>query len=165
MSEPVPLWTMTVQPRPVRKLLYLPAKTAHDYFSYCAEMGCDWEDFLDQIPEKFDTAALVTLPQRLNQPGRAIVAAGIEVPEDFDQPLPGHYQSAILPACSLVYFQSAPYVQESEFAQAIATVNQALATYVPAKFGYRHADQIAPRFNFGATPQTGARLAIPVLPL
>ena len=43
---------ITAKERNKRKLIYLPSKNAQDYFSYCEEVGCEWEGLLNSIPEK-----------------------------------------------------------------------------------------------------------------
>ena len=93
--------TVTPVNRPKRKLIYLPSKSATDYFSYCEEVGCDWEGLLNSIPEKFDTASLIDLPDFLVDEDISKVAAGVEVPIDYDKPLPGGYKIAELEECTM----------------------------------------------------------------
>ena len=71
--------TVTPIHRPNRKLIYLPARSATDYLSYCEEMGCDWEGLLNSIPEKLESAALMDLPDFLQEEGIGKVAAGVDV--------------------------------------------------------------------------------------
>lgn len=147
--------------RPQRKLIFLRSQNATDYLSYCEEMGCDWEGLLNSIAEKMDMAALIELPKSLVSPGLCCVAAGIEVPEEFDKPLPEGYEMAKLPEGSLLYFKGMPYENEEDFCEAIRIVMEAIENYRPEAYGYRFSDE-APRFNFGATGATGAKFAIPV---
>ena len=82
--------------RPKRKLIYLTSHSATDYLSYCEEIGCDWEGLLNSIPEKFDTAALIDLPDFLHENGTSKIASGVEVPLDYEKPLPDGYKIAEL---------------------------------------------------------------------
>lgn len=51
--------TVTAVDRSERKMIILRSKSAQDYFSYCAEVGCDWEGQLNSVPERYDNAALI----------------------------------------------------------------------------------------------------------
>ena len=96
--------TVTPVNRPKRKLIYLTSKSATDYLSYCEEVGCDWEGLLNSIREKFDTAALIDLPDSLQENGISKIAAGVEVPIDYNKALPDGYEVAKLPECVMLYF-------------------------------------------------------------
>jgi len=158
--------TVTITPveRPARKLILQRAKktTGGDYFAFCEEMGCDWEGLLDSIPEKFDTAALLTLPRKLIVPGTSDTAAGVEVPADYAKPIPAGYDIVDLPPCTMLYFNGAPYENEDDFCKAIGIVCEAMDAYDPGVYGWKFAPDYAPRYNFGACAANGARQAIPV---
>ena len=151
--------------RPKRKLIYLPSKSASCYFSYCEEVGCGWEGLLNSIPEKFDTAAILDLPEFLHEKGFGSTAAGVEVPYDYDKPLPEGYKVAELSECTMLYFQSEPFENSDDFGAYIGQVFKAKENYSIERYGYKTASDIAPAFNFGAEPETGARIAIPVIKL
>ena len=161
MDHTLFLCTVTPQQRPARKLIYQPAQNATDYLSYCEEKGCAWEGLLNSIPEKFDTAALLELPPQLVPQGACAVAAGVEVPANYAAPLPAGYETALLEPCVMLYFQGAPYEEEAAFCDAIEGVYRAVEGYDAPRYGYRFARHLAPMFNFGAEPKTGARLAVP----
>lgn len=76
MSSEMSLCMITAQERPERKLVYLPSKKGEDDFSYCEEMGCEWEGLLNSVAEKFDTASLMKLPDFLVEAGYTKAAAG-----------------------------------------------------------------------------------------
>lgn len=160
--EPTAICNVTAVERPKRKLIYLPSKLATDYLSYCEEVGCDWEGVLNSIPEKTDTAALLTLPDILVQDGFGKIASGVEVPPDYAKPLPEGYWTADLPPCTMLYFQSTPYENPDDFSKYIGIVFRAIEQYPFSLYGYRRADHIAPTLNMGAETTTGARIAIPV---
>ena len=157
--------TVTPVQRPKRKLIYLPSKSASCYFSYCEEMGCGWEGLLNSIPEKFDTAAILDLPEFLLEKGFGKTASGIEVPLDYDKPLPEGYRIAELDECIMLYFQSEPFENPDDFGDYIGQVFKASENYNFESYGYKTAENIAPDFNFGAEPETGARIAVPVIKL
>ncbi len=90
--------------RPKRKLIYLPSKCADGYLSYCEEVGCDWEGLQNSIPEKFDSAAILELPDFLHEEGYSNIASGVEVPLDYSKPLPDGYKTAELSECIMLYF-------------------------------------------------------------
>lgn len=154
--------TVTPVNRPKRKMIYLTSKSATDYLSYCEEVGCDWEGLLNSIREKFDTAALIDLPDSLQENGISKIAAGVEVPIDYEKPLPEGYRVAELPECVMLYFQSEPYDNPDDFGKYIGLVFKAIENYNLERYGYRSATSIAPTLYLGAEPEIGARVAIPV---
>lgn len=160
--ETTAICTVTPIDRPQRKLIYLTSKAATDYLSFCEEVGCDWEGLLNSIQEKFDTAALIELPDSLRKNGISKIAAGVEVPISYEKPLPEGYQAAMLPECVMLYFQSEPYDNADNFGAYIGQVFQAIEKYDFPRYGYQQAKDLAPTFNFGAEPDTGARAAVPV---
>lgn len=154
--------TVTPINRPKRKLIYLTSKAATDYLSYCEEVGCEWEGLLNSIHEKFDTAALIDLPDYLQEDGISKIAAGVEVPIDYKKPMPEEYRMAELPECVMLYFQSEPYDNPDDFGKYIGQVFKAIENYDFERYGYKYATSIAPTLNLGAEPEIGARIAIPV---
>jgi AraC family transcriptional regulator len=156
-----PVVTVTAVERPARKMIILRSAGASDYFSFCGEMGCDWEGILNSAPERYENAALITLPKGLVREGTSATAAGIEVLQCYDKKLPKGYELIDLPACTMLFFQGMPFEDEGRFCEAIDIVMEAVAAYGPEDYGYSFADDIAPRFNFGASAKTGARIAVP----
>lgn len=152
---------VTAKEQKRRKLIYLPSRHAQDYFSYCEEVGCEWEGLLNSIPEKLDTAALIELPDALVESGCSKIAAGIEVPLEYNKRLPEHYKVTELPECFMLYFQSEPYEKEEDFGKAIESVYKAVDKFRPGVYGFEFAYDIAPSFNFGADAEVGARIAVP----
>ena len=153
--------TVSLITKPKRKLIFKRSKTANGYLSYCEENGCEWEGLLNSINEKFDTAALIELPDDLIKEGYSPIAAGIEVPLDYTFEISG-YETSKLPESFYLYFQSEPYENEDDFAYAIGCVDRAIEKYDFARFGYKPIKEKSPSFNYGAQPENGARIAIPV---
>ncbi len=156
--------TVIVTPakRPARKLIMLRSNNAVDYLSYCNEMGCGWEGLLNSIPERFENAALLTLPARLIKGGSSSCAAGVEVPADYLKPIPEGYEAVELAPCGMLYFQGMPFDDEDDFCHAISIVMEAVDSYRPETYGYAFDYEAAPIFNFGASAKAGARMAVPV---
>ncbi len=154
--------TVTVADRPKRKLIYLPSKTGKDYWSFCQEMGCDWEGLLMSVKDKFDAPAFLTLNSKLIPTGCDVGAAGVEVPLEYAGEIPEGYLTVELPEGKLMYFQSEPFEDENDFGEAIGLVFRAYESYMPENYGYEFALDQAPLFNFGAAAETGAKIAVPV---
>jgi len=154
--------TVTGVERPARKLILLRSVKATEYFSFCEEMGCDWEGLFNSISEKFDTAALLTLPQNLIKEGTGNTAAGVEVPLDYIKTIPEGYEMIELPPCTMLYFQGAPFEDENDFGEAIGLLWELMDAYDPKLYGFEYSPEIAPYFNFGAGAKTGAKMAVPV---
>ena len=160
------LCMVTPVQRPKRKLIFLRSKDVSGacggYWEFCQEMGCEWEGLLNSHPEKFDTAAFLTLPTALKREGYALAAAGIEVPLEYDGEIPEGYEMAELEPCEMLYFQSQKYENEEDFGTYLKAVFKAAEEYDYAGFGFVRDNSIAPVFNFGADAKHGAKLAVPV---
>jgi len=154
--------TVTAVDRPARKLILVRSVKATEYFSFCEEMGCDWEGIFNSIPEKFDTSALLTLPQNLIKPGTGNTASGVEVPLDYNKPIPDGCDVIELPSCTMLYFTGAPF---EDFREAIGTLWDIMPAYDPTQYGWQYAPELAPYFNFGTDEKTRAKMAKPALPL
>ncbi len=163
MQENVRICTVTALERPARQLVYLPSRHATEYFSFCEEMGCDWERTLNALPGRMDIAALLTLPPGLVEEGCSNVAAGVELPIGDVETLPEGYRTAPLPACTMLYFQAEPFEREEDYGIAIDDAFSAMRRYDAERYGWRYAFDTAPMFNFGAQAAVGARLAVPVV--
>ena len=153
--------TVSLIEKPKRKLIFKRSESATGYLSYCEENGCEWEGLLNSIKEKLDTAALIELPNELLKEGYSSIAAGIEIPLDYSFAIP-EYEICELPEALYLYFQSEPYENEDDFIVAISCVDKAIEKYDFARFGYKPIKEKAPSFNYGAQPENGARIAIPV---
>lgn len=160
MKNETSLCMITTVERPKRKLLFLRAKKATDYFSYCEEMGCEWEGLLNSILEKLDTAALLELPKYFQKEGFSNIAAGVELPITYEGEIPESYEVIELEPYKMLYFESEAFEKEEDFFPAIESVFKAIENFDPRKYGLEYADDKAPRFNFGG--ETSARYAIPV---
>ena len=162
MSKDVLICMVSVVERPKRKLLMIRSRNAHDYWSFCEEIGCDWEGLFNSISEKMDTAAILELPDFLKAQGYSNVAAGVELPLDYDKKIPDGCELVELDACKMIYFQSEKFDRDEDFCIAINSVLKAIADYDITAYGYQYATNLAPKFNFGASKELGAKMALPV---
>ena len=163
LKEPIKrTMTVTAVERSARKLILVRSVKATDYFSFCEEMGCDWDGLFNSIPEKFDTPALLTLPPNLIKPGTGNTAAGVEVALDYSKLIPVGCDAIELPPCTMLFFQGAPFEDENDFGEAIGLLWELMSAYDPKSYGFEYSPEFAPYFNFGAGAKTCARMAVPV---
>ena len=155
--------TVTAVERSARKLILVRSVKATEYFSFCEEMGCDWNGIFHSISEKLDTPALLILPQNLIKLGTGNTASGVEVPLAYNKPIPDGCDMIELPPCIMLYFQGASFEDENDFGEAIGTLWEIMAAYDPTQYGWQYAPELAPYFNFGAEAKTGARMARPAI--
>jgi len=152
--------TVTAIERPVRKMILLRSINAKGYFDYCEEVGCDWFGLLCSIPEKLECGpALLTLPPNLIKEGTGNTAGGVEVPFDYNKPAPDGCDIIELSPCTMLFFQGATFENENDFGVAIDTLWEVMDTYTPETYGWKYAPELAPYFNFGASPDFGAKMA------
>jgi hypothetical protein len=162
MENKTALCMVTVVQKPERKLIFLRSKSGKDYWTYCEEVGCDWEGLFNSVQAKLDTAAILKLPKFLQKDGFSNVASGIEVPIDYKGSIPDGCEIAELKSCEMLYFQSETFEKEEGYKAAIGNVSNAIKKYNPMQYGYEYDFEIAPKFNFGASPEMGAKQAFPV---
>ena len=94
--------------RPQRKAVVRFAQRATDYFTYCEEVGCDVWDVLSGIDNALYEPMGMWMPQSLRTMGTATYLQGVEVPLDFNHPIPQGYEVLTLPACRMMIFQGPP---------------------------------------------------------
>ena len=158
----ITLCTVSIIKRPKRKLIFMRANKAHDYWSFCEEKGCDWEGLFKSIDCRMDAVAIMELPKGLIIHGTTICAAGVEVPYKYDGKIPEGCDCVELSECDMLYFQTEPFENEDEFGKAIDNVCKAMKSYNPKQYGYEYALELAPKYNYGASKEIGAKQAIPV---
>lgn len=158
----IALCTVTTVSRPKRKLILMRANRAQDYWSFCEEKGCDWEGLFNSIDCKMDNAAILELSEGLIIRGTTACAAGIEVPYNYEGKIPEGCDCIELSECEMIYFQTEPFENEDEFGTAIDIVSKAVNSYKSKQYGYEYALDLAPRYNYGASKEMGAKQAIPV---
>ena len=162
MSQTPRTVTVTVVEKSPRKLILKRGVTATDYWSYCEEMGCDvWEE-LAAIPSLLEGPSLCSLPPHMIPTGTSMVACAIEVPADFSGVVPHGCEIIDLPPHLYLWFQGAPYEDESWFGSAHEELDKAIANYRPEQYGYVYARDKAPVFIHGSSAAGGTKKLIPV---
>ncbi len=157
--------TATFITKPARKLIIRRGVLSTDYFSFCEEIGCDIWDILEKTPHRADDVSFVMLPAFLTSEGTSGVGCAVEVPCDYHLPVPEGCDIIDLPAQAMLWFQGAPYEDESWYGGAHTELNNAIENYNPELFGYRFAPDLAPKHYFSASAQKGCRALIPVVAL
>jgi AraC-like DNA-binding protein len=156
------LCTVSLVRRPLRKLIVMRARKAEDYWSFCEEMGCDWEGLFNSIDSRMDDAAILELPKGLVIAGTTNCAAGVEVPYNYTGRIPEGCDCIELEECDMAYFQTEPFENEDEYGTAIDFITKAINSYNPKRYGFDYALELAPSYNFGASTKMGAKQAVPV---
>jgi AraC-like DNA-binding protein len=155
--------TVTVTPveRPARKIIFLrtPGK---GYFEDCEAVGCDWEGYFNSIPEKLTRAAMGYLPKNLAAVGGGVSAFFVEVPADYQKPIPANYAIADVPAATYLYFCGMPYDDENDFPIAIGIKSEAVENYPYARMGWRQTDAAPALLELSGDPGAPSEAYIPV---
>lgn len=132
--------------RPARKLILKRGIKATHYFEYCEEVGCDVWDVLSGIKEALYEPIGMWLPENMQKPGTSVYAQGVEVPADYSCEVPEGFEMIDLPPCKMMIFQGQPY-EDDKFEQAISAIWDVIKTYNPEIYGFKWADEDAPRFQ------------------
>lgn len=132
--------------KPSRKLILKRGVEATHYFAYCEEVGCDVWGILESIREALGEPMGMWLPENLVKPGTSVYVQGVEVPENYEGVIPEGFDLIDLPACKMAVFQGQPYDDE-KFGEAIEELWDAVKNYKPELYGFKWADEDAPRFQ------------------
>ena len=125
--------------KPARKVLIKRGKTATEYFAYCEEVGCDVWGILTSMDSLCGEPVCLWLPEQYRA-GGSVYVQGVEMPEDYDGPVPEGFDIISLPAAAYLMFQGEPFAEEN-YPQAIGEVQQAMDRYDPSLIGYAWDDQ------------------------
>jgi AraC-like DNA-binding protein len=150
--------------RPARKLILKRGIKAADYFAYCEEVGCEVWDVLTGIKQAIYEPIGMWLPEHMRPAGTSEYAQGVEVPLNYNGPVPEGFEIITLPACMMMIFQGQPY-DDCDFQQAIGDLWQAVSHYKPEIYGFRWADEDGPRFQLEPQGYRGYIEGRPVRPL
>ncbi|MGI6199799.1 MAG: helix-turn-helix domain-containing protein [Christensenellales bacterium] len=159
----VPCKTLFVQPmeRPARKLLLKRGRGAKEYFAYCEEVGCDIWGVLCSVQEALYEPVGLWLPDHLIAPGTSQYVQGVELPLDYDKPIPEGFELIELPPCRMLVFQGEPY-DDDDFADQVRLVMDQIDRFNPEPYGYRFDPEAAPRFQLAPMGYRGYIEARPV---
>ena len=162
MAENQRTVTVTIVEKTARRLILKRGRQSTDYFGYCEEIGCDAFEALETIPHALEPVVFLELPPGMLLPGTSRAAAALEVPADYSGEIPEGFEVIDLPPCLMMWFNGAPYEDESLFGVAHEELYRAIAGYRPALYGYAYAKDAAPVFHYFASAATGVRQMIPV---
>ena len=132
--------------RPIRRLILKRGRQADNYFPYCAEVGCGVWDTLCGIKGALYEPVGMWLPDNLRPADTSVYAQGVEVPLDYDGPIPAGFEVLPLPPCKMLVFQGPPY-RDEDFGDAITTLRREMEAYDPGLHGYAWDDAAAPRIQ------------------
>lgn len=147
--------------RPARKLILKRGIKATHYFEYCEEVGCDIWEILSGIKEALYEPIGMWLPENLIKPGTSVYAQGLEVPADYDGPVPEGFDVIELKPCKMMVFQSQPF-DDDKFEDAIDEIWEVMKSYDPKLYGFEWADEDGPRFQLEPQGYRGYIEARPV---
>ena len=147
--------------KPERKLILKRGKNAKDYFEYCDELGCDIWGLLCSIKEALHEPIGMWLPDSFRTPGTSFYTQGVEVSTDYSSIVPEGFELITLPACKMMVFQGQPF-EDEHFDEAISDLWSVMKTYDPALYGFKWADEDAPRFQMEPQGYRGYIEARPV---
>lgn len=159
-EKPSFIFTQVVE-RPARKLLLKRAVKAEDYFAYCDEVGCDIWGVLTSVKQAMYEPVGLWLPAHLIPEGTSRYVQGVELPLDYDAGVPEGYELIELPPCKMMVFQGQPYDDE-DFCEVIDELGEAIERFDPTIYGFRWADEEAPRFQLEPLGYRGYIEARPV---
>ncbi|HEX3037373.1 MAG TPA: AraC family transcriptional regulator [Oscillospiraceae bacterium] len=147
--------------RPARKVLLKRGIKAADYFAYCDEVGCDVWGVLTSVKEALYEPIGMWLPKSMIKEGTSKYVQGVELPLDYNKPIPDGYEMTELPPCKMMVFQGQPF-PDDDFCEAIDNMWELMKTYDPTLYGFEWADEDAPRFQLAPMGYRGYIEARPV---
>lgn len=145
MMETVKTVFIQTVEKPARRAVIKRGVKAADYFAYCEEVGCDVWGVLNSMKSLCGEPVCLWLPARYRRPDTSEYVQGVEVPTDYDGPVPEGFNVIDLPAASYLMFQGEPFAEE-DYCQAIDAVQAAIGRYDPAVTG-RAWDRENPRIQ------------------
>jgi len=147
--------------RPERKALIKRGVRAEGYFEYCEEVGCDVWGVLLSVKEALYEPVGMWLPEGMRKPNTSEYVQGVEVPLDYNKPVPDGFELMELPPYKLMVFQGPPYDDE-QFGAAIQDLWAQMERYDPKLYGYVYADDDGPRIQLAPQGYRGYIEARPV---
>ena len=157
--------------RPARKIMLRRGIKAADYYEYCSEVditGCEASDaiwgVLSSVKEALYEPIGMWLPDHMIPQGTSGYVQGVELPLDYNKPVPQGFELIEVPACKMMVFQGQPFTDE-DYEDAITDIWDLMKTYDPAIYGYVWDDQAAPRFQLAPMGYRGYIEARPVRPV
>ncbi len=146
MSEIPSTIFVQIVDRPARKVILKRGKTATHYFEYCEEVGCDIWGILCSIKDALYEPVGMWMPDGLRPEGTSVYTQGVEVSLDWQGEIPEGFEVMELPPCKMLIFQGQPYNEEN-FMEAIDKLWKQTENYNPEIYGYKWADELAPKIQ------------------
>ena len=84
------------------------------------------------------------------------------MPCDYNKEIPKGFEVIEIEAGTMLVFRSEPFEDEKDFGIALDCIFRAYKNYNPREYGYEYDFTMCPKFNYGAAPETGAKLTFPV---
>jgi AraC-like DNA-binding protein len=150
--------------RPRRKCLLKRGIRAEEYFAYCEEVGCDVWGVLCSVKEALYEPIGMWLPDRMIPEGTSKYVQGVELPMDYDKPIPAGFELVEMPPCQMMVFQGRPY-DDADFEEEVLGLMNVIDEFDPSVYGYAWADAEAPRFQLAPMGYRGYIEARPVKPI
>ena len=120
--------------KPARKVIVKRGVKAAEYWSYCQEVGCDVWGVLTSMKSLCGEPVCLWLPERYRA-GNSEYVQGVEVPLDYEGPVPEGFDGIDLPAATYLMFQSEPFPEE-DYCAAIEALEAAMDKYEPSVIGF-----------------------------
>lgn len=140
--------------RPARKIILKRGLKAEDYYEYCEEVGCDiWQE-LCEIKDALQEPMGLWLPSTMQKAGTSKYVQGVEMPIDYNGPVPAGYETITLAPCKMMIFQGPPFKDE-DFEDAIGNIWEIMKEYNPEFYGFNWADEDGPRFQLAPVGERG----------
>jgi hypothetical protein len=121
--------------RPLRKVIIKRGKNATEYWSYCQEAGCDVWGILTGIKSLYGEPICLWLPEQYRKSGTSEYVQGVEVADNFNDPVPDGFEVITLPDAKYMMFQGEPF-EEENYCESIEAVQTFMKRYNPAVIGY-----------------------------
>lgn len=129
--------------KPARGLILRRGAAATHYFEYCEEVGCDVWDALTRIPGAVGEPMGLWLPPTMRPEGTSEYVMGVEVPTNYQGPIPEGMELILAPPQDYLELQGPPY-DEADMHRAIGAAMRAFDAFQPE--GWIWSDQ-APRYQ------------------
>lgn len=154
------IFTQVIE-RPKRKLILIRGKNATHYFEFCNEVGCDTWGRLLNIKDALYEPIGMWMPDNLRPSGTSYYTQGVEVPFGYMGEVPEGMEIIDLPECNYMFFHSQPYSDE-KMGEVIKMVQESMGSYNPEFYGWKWADNEAPRIQLSPIGKRGYIEARPV---
>lgn len=119
--------------KPARRVIIKRAAAAHDYFSYCDEVGCDVWGMLLSMDSLCGEPVCMWLPEKLRA-GASEYVQGVEVSQEYSGQIPEGFDVIDLPEAEYLMFRGEPF-KEEDYCEAIEAVRHAADRYDPSFIG------------------------------